>query len=57
MSDICEFIIMANKITTTAMSNDLVRDLVLSKENAELLSSRLRQWNHFKIGTKMTFYR
>lgn len=37
--------------------NDLVRDLGLSKEKAELLASRCRQWNWLKDGTKVTYYR
>lgn len=37
--------------------NDLVRDLYLSKENSELLASRLREKNLLEFGTKVTFYR
>ena len=37
------------------MLNDLVRDLVLPKNKAELLSSRLKQWNFLETGTKITF--
>ena len=39
------------------MLNDPVRDLVLSKEEVELLSLRLKQWNLLEIGTETTFYR
>ena len=39
------------------MLNDLVRDLVLSKEKAELLGSRLKQWNLLETRTKITYYR
>ena len=39
------------------MLNDLVRDLGLSKVKAELLSSRLKQWNLLEASTKITFYR
>ena len=39
------------------MLNDLVRDLVLSKEKAELLGSQLKQWNLLETRTKITFYR
>ena len=39
------------------MLNDLVRDLVLSKKKAELLGSRLKQWNLFETRTKITYYR
>ena len=34
-----------------------MRGLVFSKEKAELLSSRVKQWNLPKTGTKITFYR
>ena len=47
-----EFPILINQ----HMLNDLVRDLGLSKEKAELLSSRLKQWNLLEASTKITFY-
>ena len=37
--------------------NDLVRDLSLLKENAELLSSRLREKNLVRVEVRVTFYR
>lgn len=37
--------------------SDLVRDLSLSKESAELLASRLNEKNLLEQGTKITFYR
>lgn len=37
--------------------NDLVRDLSLSKSQAELLGSRLQQWNLLAKGTKITVFR
>lgn len=37
--------------------NDLVRDLNLSKAQAELLSSRLQQWNLLHPSTKVSVYR
>jgi hypothetical protein len=37
--------------------NDLVRDLNLSKKQSELLGSRLREWYHLHINTKVCFFR
>lgn len=37
--------------------NDLVRDLELTKEKAELLASRMLQWNLVKSETRVTVYR
>ena len=37
--------------------NDLVCDLSLSKENSELLASRLKEKNLLESGTNVTFYR
>ena len=37
--------------------SDLVRDLNLSKEQAEVLASRLKEKNNLSDGTKVTFYR
>jgi hypothetical protein len=37
--------------------NDLVRDLALSKEHAELLGSRLQQWNLLDAGTRVSVFR
>jgi len=37
--------------------NDLMRDLYLSKENAEMLGSRLQQWNPLEPGTTMSSFR
>ena len=37
--------------------SDLIRDLGLSKESAELLASRLKDRNLLQQGTKITFYR
>jgi hypothetical protein len=36
--------------------NDLVRDLNLSKEQAQLLTSRLKGWNLLEKGTKICYY-
>ena len=44
-------------VITQAELNDLVRDLNLSKRQAELLGSRLQGWNLLIPGTKVTFYR
>ena len=37
--------------------NDLVRDLYLSKEKAEILGSRLQQWNLLEQGTTISSFR
>lgn len=37
--------------------NDLVRDLFLSKEQSELLASRLKEWNVLNEETKVTYFR
>ena len=37
--------------------NDLVHDLYLSKENAEVLGSRLQQWNLLEPGTTISSFR
>ena len=37
--------------------NDLVRDLYLSKEKAEILGSRLQQWNLLEPGTTISSFR
>ena len=36
--------------------NDLIRDLNLTKDNAELLASCLLEWNVLEKGTKVTIY-
>ena len=37
--------------------NDLIRDLSLSKDKAELLASRLQQWHLLAANTRVTVYR
>jgi hypothetical protein len=37
--------------------NDLVRDLYLSKQQAELLASRLKQWNLTQPNVRVTHFR
>jgi len=37
--------------------NDIVRDMNLSKKQAELLSSRLKGWNLLHEDTKVCYYR
>ena len=47
---------LQQKFTQGELS-DLVRDLNLSKEQAEVLASRLKEKNTLSDGTKVTFYR
>ncbi|UYV71170.1 hypothetical protein LAZ67_8001999 [Cordylochernes scorpioides] len=44
-------------LLTKGDSNDLVRDLDLSKKQSELLGSRLKGWNLLHKGTKVCFFR
>ena len=44
-------------LTNQERLNDLVRDLYLSKENAEVLGSRLQQWNLLEPGTIIFSFR
>ena len=44
-------------LVTQGELNDLVRDLKLSKQQAERLGSRLRGWNLLQKGTKVCFFR
>ena len=44
-------------LLTQGELNDLVRDLKLSKKQAELLGSRLRGWNLLQKDTKVCFFR
>lgn len=37
--------------------NDLVRDLELTKKKAELLGSRLQEWNFLKPSTEISHFR
>ncbi|EFN72326.1 hypothetical protein EAG_00114, partial [Camponotus floridanus] len=37
--------------------SDLIRDLNLSKQKAELLASRLQEWKHLDPTTQVTIYR
>ena len=53
----CNFESEKRHFFSQAELNDLVRDLYLSKSNAELLASRLRHGNHLAPETKITFYR
>jgi len=47
----------APHLITQPELNDLVRDLGLSKNQSELLGSRLQGWNLLKPGTNITVYR
>ena len=44
-------------LLTQGELNNLVRDLKLSKKQAELLGSRLRGWNLLQKGTKVCYFR
>lgn len=44
-------------LISQAELNDLVRDLDLPKSKAQLLGSRLQQWNLLEKGTKVSFFR
>jgi hypothetical protein len=44
------------RLLTQGDLNDVVRDLNLSKKQAELLGSRLKCWNLLHQDTKMCFY-
>lgn len=45
------------QLITQSRLNDLVRDLQLSKSKAELLGSRLQQWNLLASETRVSIYR
>lgn len=47
----------APHIITTGELNDLIRDLQLTKNQSELLASRLQGWNLLNADTKVTFFR
>lgn len=44
-------------LISQSMLNDLIRDLDLSKQKAELVASRLQEWNCLDTETKVTVYR
>jgi len=44
-------------LLTQGNLNDIVRDLNLSKKQADILGSRLKGWNLLRQGTKVCFYR
>lgn len=44
-------------LVTQAELNDLIRDIHLTKQDSELLASRMQQWKHLAVGTKVTIYR
>jgi len=45
------------RLLTQGDLNDIVRDLNLSKKQAEFLGSRLKGWNLLRQDTKVCFYR
>ena len=47
----------APHIRTTGELNDLVRDLQLTKNQSELLASRLQGWNLLNADAKVTYFR
>jgi len=48
---------MQSHFITQVELSDLVRDLYLSKQQAEILGSRLKQWHLLDGHTKVTLYR
>ena len=54
---VCHGASSAPHILTQAELNDLVRDLELSKAKAELLGSRLQEWNLLQENVRVTSFR
>ena len=52
-----EFMSKQPHLITQEELNDLVRDLSLTKESAEVFGSRLNEWNLLAYDTRISFYR
>lgn len=46
-----------NHLLSQAELNDLCRDLYLTKQNSELLASRMQQWGYLAPETRVTYFR
>lgn len=57
MSSGSEVIMEERHLISQSELNDLIRDLHLSKQKAELLASRLQQWNYLDRATVVSVYR
>ena len=49
--------LLLKQVQTQGELNDLIRDLKLSKKQAELLGSRLRGWNLLQKDSEVCFFR
>lgn len=56
-SDSSDFVMEGNHLISQSELSDLIRDLHLSKQKAELLASRLQGWKYLDSQTRVTIYR
>lgn len=54
MNSYSEFVMNEKHLVSQAELSDLVRDLQLSKQKAELLASRLQEWEYHDEESKVT---